>query len=150
MTAATGSPEQIERRLKDFEKWLSVFGNQDKYKDAIRPISNAAELLNKFYWKIADLDRPLLGTRAGEEEDDAHHLIDHFEKIISIAELTVMSVLPFDVIDKTSGYIDEEENAKFSWFIALSIFPAGILILIPLSYKKHLITQKYYLFLLMG
>ena len=33
-----------------------------------------------------------------------------------------MSVLPFDVIDKTSGYIDEEENAKFAWFIALSIF----------------------------
>jgi len=122
MTAATGSPEQIERRLKDFEKWLDIFGNQVKYKDTIKPISNAAELLNQFYWKIVELYiRPLLGSRAGEKEEDAHHLINHF-KIISIAELTVIAVLPFDVIDERSGYLDEEVNAKFAWFIALSIF----------------------------
>jgi len=124
MTAGTGSPEQIERRLEDFEKWLTVFGSQPKYKDTVKPISNAAILLNQYYWKVVDLYiRPLLGSRADESEDDAHHLINHF-KIISISELTVMAVLPFDVMDKTSGHLDEEVNAKFAWFIALSIFSA--------------------------
>jgi len=112
--------EASQSRLNDFGAWLAGFQAIEKLSGKIAPIENAALLLNNFYWSVVQAYvRPLL-DRADQEDNSSHHLINRF-KIISITELSIMAVLPFDVIDHDKGLLDEEINARFAWYCAITI-----------------------------
>lgn len=102
-------------RLEEWRNWVEVFQKIS----ATNPIgeyttiANAAELLNDYYWRLAnDYLRPML---KGHE----HNL--HYYKIISASELTVMAVMPFVFIDENKREERKKLNAEFAFQVALSI-----------------------------
>lgn len=86
---------------------------------SLTTISNAAILLNDYYWALAGIYvKPLLKSL-----DNHDHNI-HYYKIISMSELAVMAVLPFELTDTTSSVSKRSVNAEFAFFVAISIMLA--------------------------
>lgn len=114
------SEQAYQARLADFDAWLNSFAILPKYADKIEAIPNAAILLNQYYWNVVQAYvRPLLSSQENVHEETTHHLINRF-KIISITELTVMAVLPFN-LKKGTEFLEEEVNARFAWYCAVAI-----------------------------
>ncbi len=115
------------KRKKEFKFWLDTYYDSiDQNKFSV--INDADTILNETYWFIAEtFVRPRIQDLS---IDDEQRNINRF-KIISATEFSVISVLPFiekssTESDESSDFFDENEevrtiNAKFAWFIAISI-----------------------------
>lgn len=110
---------RIQERLLEWEGWIAKFMEMNEANPAseYKPIPNAAELLNDYYWRLAlNFLKPLLEFSDGESE---HNL--HYYKIISSSELTVMAVMPFCFTENSDKEQLKQLNAEFAWFVSISI-----------------------------
>ena len=115
-----------EDRLEDFRFWIEGFQSAIKNKGefSIELIPNAAHILNDVYWDLTETYiRPLIdgGTdEAAKNSEENRKFISRF-KVISVIELTIISVLPFESEDEQ---VERQINAKFAFFVAIAILHA--------------------------
>lgn len=121
MNTTPTATKKKQERLNEWKGWIKEFLELNEANPAPPYINipKAAEILNDFYWRLANnYLKPLL--KYSVERDEVEHNL-HYYKIISSSEITVMAVLPFKF--KKGG--DEEArkllNAEFAWFVAISI-----------------------------